>query len=66
MLLAYFFLASWVRFVVEFFRDPSDYRGPVLFWSMPLTQVIALGLALVSGILLLWFGWRTKLRASTE
>jgi len=53
IILAYFFLAGLVRFVVEFFRIPSakelDYRGPIIFWSMPLTQVIALGLALGCG-----------------
>ncbi len=58
LLLAYFFLAGLLRFVVEFFRSPTDYRGPIIFWSMPLTQVIALGLAVVSGALLLWFGRR--------
>lgn len=59
MILTYFFLAGLVRFVVEFFRSPTDYRGPLIFWSMPLTQIIALGLALGSGALLLWFGRRT-------
>jgi phosphatidylglycerol:prolipoprotein diacylglycerol transferase len=59
LILSYLFLAALVRFVVEFFRDPSDYRGPTLFWSMPLTQVIALGLTLVCGALLLWFGRHT-------
>ena len=27
-----FFLAGLVRFVVEFFRNPGDYRGPI-FWA---------------------------------
>ena len=58
MILTYFCLAGLVRFVVEFFRNPGDYRGPVLFGWMPLTQVIALGLALVCGALLLYFGRR--------
>jgi phosphatidylglycerol:prolipoprotein diacylglycerol transferase len=58
LILTYFFLAGLVRFVVEFFRSPTDYRGPVIFWSMPLTQIIALGAVLVSGALLLWFGRR--------
>ncbi len=58
LLLAYFCLAGLVRFVVEFFRSPTDYRGPVLFGWMPLTQGIALGLALVSGALMLYFGRR--------
>ena len=60
MLLAYFALAGLVRFVVEFFRSPVDYRGPVLWGWMPLTQLVALGLALVSGSLLLYFGWRAQ------
>ncbi len=58
LLLAYFCLAGLVRFVVEFFRSPTDYRGPLLFGWMPLTQGIALGLALVSAALLVWFGRR--------
>jgi phosphatidylglycerol:prolipoprotein diacylglycerol transferase len=58
LILSYFCLAGLVRFFVEFFRSPLDYRGPVLSWSMPLTQVIALGLALVSGGLLIYFGRR--------
>jgi len=56
MILTYFCLAGLVRFVVEFFRNPGDYRGPVLFGWLPLTQAIALGLALGCGALLLWFG----------
>lgn len=63
MFLTYFALAGLVRFVVEFFRSPEDYRGPVLLWSMPLTQVIALGLTLVCGALLLWFGRRAGSKA---
>ncbi len=58
LLLAYFCLAGLVRFVVEFFRSPTDYRGPLLFGWMPLTQGIALGLSLVSAALLVWFGRR--------
>jgi phosphatidylglycerol---prolipoprotein diacylglyceryl transferase len=58
MILTYFCLAGLVRFVVEFFRNPGDYRGPVLFGWMPLTQGIALGLALVCGALLLYWGRR--------
>ncbi|MCL4501867.1 MAG: prolipoprotein diacylglyceryl transferase [Deltaproteobacteria bacterium] len=59
LILTYFCLAGLVRFVVEFFRSPLDYRGPIIFWAMPLTQVIALVLAMVSGGLLLYFGRRT-------
>src|SRR4030042_1910587 len=55
LMLTYFFLAGAVRFVVEFFRNPGDYRGPIIWADMPLTQVVALGIALVSGILLWWF-----------
>jgi phosphatidylglycerol:prolipoprotein diacylglycerol transferase len=58
LLLAYFCLAGLVRFVVEFFRSPTDYRGPLFFGWMPLTQAIALGLAVVSAALLVWFGRR--------
>ncbi len=57
LMLTYFLLAGTVRFVVEFFRHPADYRGPIVWGNMPLTQVAALGIALVSGILLWWF-WR--------
>ena len=62
MLLAYFGLAGLVRFVVEFFRHPGDYRGPLFFGWMPLTQLFALCLALVCGVLLLWFGRRAASR----
>lgn len=59
VILTYFCLAGTVRFVVEFFRAPTalDYRGPVLFWNMPSTQVLALGIALLSGLVLAW-AWR--------
>ncbi len=60
MLLTYFSLAGLVRFVVEFFRSPVDYRGPVLWGWMPLTQLMALGLALVCGLLLFYFMWRSQ------
>jgi len=55
VMLTCLFLASWVRFGVEFFRAPIDYRGPD-FWGMPLTQIFALFLALTSGAL--WWWWR--------
>jgi phosphatidylglycerol:prolipoprotein diacylglycerol transferase len=55
-MLTYLFLASWVRFGLEFFRAPADYRGPI-FWGMPMTQIFALFLALTSGVLWIW-GWR--------
>ncbi len=58
LILTYFGLAGLMRFVVEFFRNAEDYRGPVLFGWMPMTQAIALGLALVCGAALLWFGRR--------
>jgi phosphatidylglycerol:prolipoprotein diacylglycerol transferase len=60
LLLVYFSLAGLVRFVVEFFRSPLDYRGPVLWGWMPLTQFLALCLAVVSAGLLLWFGRRAQ------
>jgi len=63
LLLAYFALAGLVRFVVEFFRSPLDYRGPVFFGWMPLTQLMALGLALVCGSLLLYFSRRARSQA---
>lgn len=55
-MLTYLFLASWVRFGVEFFRAHTDYRGPV-YAGMPLTQILSLCLALTSGTLW-WLGWR--------
>ena len=58
VILAYFCLAGLVRFVVEFFRSPTGLSRPHIIWAMPLTQVIALGLAVVSGGLLLYFGRR--------
>lgn len=58
LMLTYFMLAGTVRFVTEFFRNPVDYRGPILIFNWPLTQVVALGIALVSGILLWWFWLR--------
>ena len=60
MLLAYFAMAGLARFVVEFFRHPQDYRGPVLWGWMPLTQFVALGLALGCGALLLYFSRRAR------
>jgi prolipoprotein diacylglyceryltransferase len=60
--LLYLLLASWVRFAVEFFRSPADYRGPI-FWGMPLTQIFALFLALTSAILWCW-GWRHGTRTT--
>ncbi|MBM4275794.1 MAG: prolipoprotein diacylglyceryl transferase [Deltaproteobacteria bacterium] len=58
LVLTYFALAGLVRFVVEFFRHPGDYRGPVVFGWMPLTQALALGLAVVCGALVLWWARR--------
>jgi phosphatidylglycerol:prolipoprotein diacylglycerol transferase len=55
--LTYFTLAGAVRFGTEFFRSPLDYRGPIIVFNWPLTQVVALGISLVSGIFLWWF-WR--------
>ncbi|MBW1917649.1 MAG: prolipoprotein diacylglyceryl transferase [Deltaproteobacteria bacterium] len=53
---AYLALAGLIRFGVEFFR--GDYRGPVLMAKMPLTQVIALVLAVGVGGWLLWRSWQ--------
>jgi phosphatidylglycerol:prolipoprotein diacylglycerol transferase len=64
VILIYFSLAGLVRFVVEFFRSPVDYRGPVLFGWMPMTQFVALCLFLVSGGLLLY--WSFKFRRTQE
>jgi phosphatidylglycerol:prolipoprotein diacylglycerol transferase len=58
MVLIYFGLAGLVRFTVEIFRHPGDYRGPMLWGWMPLTQVVALGIALTCGALLWWWGRR--------
>jgi phosphatidylglycerol:prolipoprotein diacylglycerol transferase len=60
LLLTYFTLAGLVRFMVEFFRSPLDYRGPVVWGWMPLTQFVALCLFLVSGSLWLFFAWRAQ------
>ena len=60
VMLTYLFLASWVRFGVEFFRAPTDYRGPD-FWGLPLPQIFALCLALTSGGLW-WWGRRQSTR----
>jgi len=57
LMLTYFALAGAVRFCTEFVRNPGDYRGPIIFANMPLTQVTALVIAVVSGVLLWWF-WR--------
>ena len=57
MMLTYFMLAGLVRFLTEFVRNPHDYRGPLIWAEMPLTQVTALGIALLSAVLLWWF-WR--------
>jgi phosphatidylglycerol---prolipoprotein diacylglyceryl transferase len=62
LLLTYFTLAGAVRFGVEFFRHPGDYRGPLLLWEMPATQVFALVVAVLSGILLLRY-WRKSVAA---
>ncbi|MEW6386022.1 MAG: prolipoprotein diacylglyceryl transferase [Thermodesulfobacteriota bacterium] len=60
VILTYFVLAGLVRFVVEFFRSPLDYRGPLLIGEMPSTQVFALGLSLTAGAVLLWAWHRSK------
>jgi phosphatidylglycerol:prolipoprotein diacylglycerol transferase len=57
LMLTYFLLAGSVRFISEFFRHPGDYRGPILAAQIPLTQAVALGIALAGGVLLWWF-WR--------
>jgi phosphatidylglycerol:prolipoprotein diacylglycerol transferase len=60
MVLLYLCLAGLTRFGVEFFRSPLDYRGPVWFGWMPLTQLMALGLFLVCGGLLIFLGARSR------
>jgi phosphatidylglycerol:prolipoprotein diacylglycerol transferase len=66
VVLLYLFLAGLVRFVVEFFRSPLDYRGPLYFGWMPLTQFLALGLCLVCGGLLLFWGFRSQPQAQEQ
>ncbi len=58
LILIYFGLAALVRFTVEFFRHPGDYRGPMLWGWMPLTQAAALAIAVVCGSLLWWWSRR--------
>jgi prolipoprotein diacylglyceryltransferase len=60
VILTYFCLAGLVRFGVEFFRSPLDYRGPLWFGWMPTTQVVALGLFLVCGVMLLYWGCKAR------
>jgi phosphatidylglycerol:prolipoprotein diacylglycerol transferase len=66
VLLTYFFLAGLARFMVEFFRAPTsiDPRGPELIFHMPATQVVALGIAILSGAIL-WWAWRKNQKTST-
>jgi len=63
LVLSYFCLAGLARFGVEFVRSPFDYRGPE-YWGLPLTQIVALVVALTTGGLLLWAWLRAK--AGTE
>lgn len=60
LILTYFTLAGLVRFAVELFRHPGDYRGYLFFGWMPLTQLLALGVAIVCGAALWYFTWRTR------
>jgi prolipoprotein diacylglyceryltransferase len=62
VILTYFCLAGLARFLVEFVRHPGDYRGDFFGW--PLTQVVALGIALLSGAVL-WWGWRRSAPSRT-
>ena len=64
--LMYLFLASLGRFVIEFYRSPLDYRGPVYFGWMPLTQLLALVIFLVCGGLLLYFKFRLQPQAQAQ
>jgi phosphatidylglycerol:prolipoprotein diacylglycerol transferase len=66
VILMYFCLAGLVRFTVEFFRSPLDYRGPVFFGWMPLTQLLALALFLVAGGLLLFWSLRARPQAQGQ
>ncbi|MHB8069920.1 MAG: prolipoprotein diacylglyceryl transferase [Desulfobaccales bacterium] len=65
LMLTYFVLAGTVRFVTEFVRSPMDYRGPIVIFNWPLTQVVALGIAVVSGLLLWWF-WKASSQTQTK
>jgi len=64
VIFTYFCLAGAVRFFVEFFRAPTtlDYRGPE-FWGFPMTQMVALGIAVISG-LVLWWAWSKSSKPS--
>jgi phosphatidylglycerol---prolipoprotein diacylglyceryl transferase len=64
--LLYLCLAGLVRFVVEFFRNPLDYRGPTYLGWMPLTQLIALVLFLVCAILLVYWGFKSRPQAQEQ
>lgn len=64
VILSYFCLAGLVRFTVEFVRHPGDYRGPLLWGSYPLTQIVALGIAFLSGMVL-WWGWRKSSKSAS-
>lgn len=66
LVLIYLCLAGLVRFVVEFFRSPLDYRGPTYLGFMPLTQLIALVLFLVCAGLLLYWGFKSQPRAQEQ
>ena len=63
LLLTYFLLAGLARFTVEFFRAPTelDPRGPEIIFHLPATQVVALGIALISGAVL-WWAWRRSFK----
>jgi phosphatidylglycerol:prolipoprotein diacylglycerol transferase len=65
LILTYFFLAGLARFTAEFFRASTelDPRGPEIIFHMPATQVVALGIAVISGAILLW-AWRRSLKAA--
>lgn len=54
----YLMLAGLIRFGVEFFR--GDYRGPIIAGGMPLTQVIALLLAVIMGAWLFFRLWQVR------
>jgi phosphatidylglycerol---prolipoprotein diacylglyceryl transferase len=66
LVLLYLCLAGLVRFIVEFFRSPMDYRGPLYLGWMPLTQLIALALFLVCLGLLLFWGFKSGSQAQEQ